>query len=409
MKKYGYSVASKNPNIKKKIWKSCSKTNLEKYGVTSTFLLDSFKEKTKKRNRKKYGCDNFSLAHLSENARKILLDKNLFKEELIQNGVDGLALKLGVCQNTIYKRHIRYALNIITPTTSSFESEIDKWLISKNIKFEKRNRKMIAPFELDFYIPSHNLAIEFDGLYWHSESLGKDKFYHANKTKMANEKGIRLIHIFEDEWVNHKEVCLDLLSRFLNLPSIIIPARKCKISVINSRNCAMFLEKNHLQGKASSTINLGLFYNENLVQVLTFKHSRYTRKIQWENIRCCSLMGHKIIGGTKKLWAYFLKHYHPESVVSYCDRRWFSGETYDSLNFKISHTTPPQYSYTDYNSRFHRSSYTKSKCIKRALLLDGTSKMQIEKMTEKQIAYEILHLDRVWDCGLNSWVWKNDN
>lgn len=100
---------------------------------------------------------------------------------------------------------------------------------------------------------------------------------------------------------------------------------------------------------------------------MTFKRARYNKSVEWENIRCCNKMGISIIGGIQKLWKYFLKTYDPQSVISYCDKRWFTGESYKKLGFVLDHTNPPQYSYTNYKNRWHRSSFTKAKCIKKAL------------------------------------------
>ncbi len=399
--KYGVLYASQNENIKKQILESGIKTNLSRYGVASTLSDFNTREKIKKTILKKYGVENFSQKELTKEALEILLNKNLFELNLQTLGVSGLAKLLNVYENTIYKRHHKYNLNIIQSQVSSYEIEIETWLTLNNIQFERNTRKIISPLELDFYLPEYNMAIEFNGLYWHSESIKNDKNYHFNKTEKCNKQNIRLIHIFEDEWLQHKQVCLDLLSRFLNINQQKIFGRKCKISEIDTNLCKQFLNENHIQGHSASKINIGLFFNNTLIQVMTFKHSRYNKNIEWENIRCCSARGYQIIGGTQKLWSYFQKTYNPNSVISYCDKRWFTGETYKNLGFNFDHFNRPQYSYTDYRKRWHRSSFTKKKC------LDKINNISENKhLTEKQITLGILELDRIWDCGQNSWIWK---
>ena len=70
--------------------------------------------------------------------------------------------------------------------------------------------------ELDIFIKSQNIGIELDGSYWHSEEF-KGKNYHLEKTKIANKKGIRLIHIFEDEWTHKKEIVKSKIRNILNV------------------------------------------------------------------------------------------------------------------------------------------------------------------------------------------------
>ena len=405
LKKYGVEFASQNEEIKQQIQEVGIQTCLEKYGVKSTLQVPEIREKIKQSNIRKFGVENFSLFGLSEENREILLDKSLFETNLLNLGVQGLADKLHVYPNTIYKRHHKHGLNIIQNNSSSFEKEIAFWLENNSIAFNANIRSIIKPFELDFYLPKFNLAIEFDGLYWHSESAHKNKNYHLNKTNLCNNKNIRLVHIFEDEWLYRKNVCLDLLSRFLNITQNSIAARKCKIREISNKEAKIFLEANHLQGFASASVTIGLFYEGKLVQLMSFKHSRYNKNIEWENIRCANLIGHKIVGGIQRLWKYFVIAYMPLSVVSYCDKRWFVGESYSKLGFVLTHTNKPQYSYTDYKHRWHRSFFTKEKCKKYAIK-EGKSKKELETATEKQIAMGILDLDRIWDCGQDTWIWN---
>ena len=279
-------------------------------------------------------------------------------------------------------------------------------MTNNNIQFSTNNRDVIKPQEIDIFIPEHNIAIEFNGLYWHNEKSGKDKWYHYNKTKKCAEKGIRLIHIFEDEWLNNQESCMDLLGRFLGLPCTKIFARKCRIEEIRVGEARKFLEDNHLQGYSAASVTLGLFFEDKLLQLMSFKHSRYNKNIEWENIRHCNLRGHQIVGGTQKLWSYFIKTYNPTSVVSYSDNRWFEGSTYEKLGFSLQKDNPPQYFYTDLKKRWHRSLFTKKRCIKKAMEIDSELiEEELMKMTENYIAIEILELGKIWDVGQKTWVW----
>lgn len=402
LKKYGAANPQQNKDVQEKTRKTC----LTKYGVNYTVQSDIFKEKQRKTNFEKYNVEFTSQKHIPINSLTILKDKNLLSQCLSNNTVKIIAEKLEVNPSTIYDYINLHKIVYINPNFSSYEQEIGVWLKSHSINFESNTKKIITPFELDFYIPSQNLAIEFNGLYWHSEMGGKDRTYHLNKTTKCQEKGIRLIHIFEDEWLTKKELCLDLLGRFLNLQNLSVMARKCQIKNVSSKEAKLFLNENHLQGFASASIYLGLYHNNNLIQLMSFRHSRYNKQIEWENIRCCNKVGYKVIGGIQKLWCHFINKYSPKSVVSYCDRRWFLGETYKKLGFSFIKDNAPQYNYTDHQVRWHRSLFTKKKCIQKAIFLNSISKDVLYKMTEKQIAKDVLHMDRIWDAGQSTWIWK---
>ena len=398
MERYGVKTALLSPLIREKI----TKTNLEKFNTPFPFQSNIIKEKIKNNNFKKYGRYNHNQKHYSDLAKEILEDKNKFSIALIENGAEGLAKKLGVSWSTIQRTHQKFELDIMSLTFSSYEKSFQNWLDSFKINNITNTRTVIPPQELDSYLPDYNLAIEFDGLYWHSEDKGKDKLYHYNKTKLCEEKGIRLIHIFEDEWIHKNEVCLDLVSRIIKLPNKKLFARKCELREIKNKECKEFLEKNHLQGYAVASVNIGLFFENQLVQLMSFKHARYDKKIEWENIRCCNLIGTTIIGGVHKIWKYFVKSYSPKSVVSYCDSRWFTGETYKKLNFSLKRINPPQYWYiTGRDKRVHRSCFMKKRCLK---LLPKD--MGLEKLTEKELTQEFIGLNKIWDCGQQVWIWN---
>ncbi|VVC05367.1 Uncharacterised protein [uncultured archaeon] len=397
----------KNPFQLEEIKEKSRETNLKNLGVPYASQDEDVKrrivETGRKTNLRIYGVPNFSSVKLSEEAKKVLLNKDVLLQQVNECGVINLAHRLGVKKQVIYKRCKKYGFNLFKPGSSKYEEEIVGWLQKNGFNVEQRNRKIIAPKELDIYIPTCKLAIEFDGLYWHSESGSKDKWYHWNKTRRCQQKGIRLIHIFEDEWIEKKEICEDLLSRFLGFGQQKIFARKCDVREITNQECSIFLDENHIQGKKSASVNLGLFYGNQLAQLMTFMHSRFNKNIEWENIRCCNAKGIQVVGGVSRLWNHFIKKYNPQSVVSYCDRRWFTGETYRVLGFTLEHSNRPQYSYTDYEHRWNRMLFTKDKCLKK---IRDMNIVDAEKLTEKEIATEILDLDRIWDCGNDRWVWK---
>jgi hypothetical protein len=402
LERYGAVCVLQNEHIKQKV----KQTNLERYGSEYSMQNDQIKLKAKQTNLKRYGAVTFKQGLFSEETKQVLFDRENFTKLLLEFGPNDLAHKLNVSLTTIYNTHTRHGLNIIQSNLSIFEKQLAGWLTEKNISFESNNRKILCPQELDFYIPSHNLAIEFNGLYWHSEALGKNKWYHYNKTKACAEQNIRLIHIFEDEWINNHAQCLDIISRSLSLTEHKLMARKCIIKEITNMETKEFLDKNHLQGYVSASKNVGLYYNQELIQLMTFKKPRYNKKIEWELIRAVSKINYTIVGGYQKLWNYFIKIYKPQSIVSYSDNRWFTGNLYKIMGFTQIKNSKPTYWYTDYKKRWHRSRFTKNRCIKEASLKVEILDDDLQKMSEHYITKNILKLSRIWDCGQNTWIYN---
>lgn len=290
---------------------------------------------------------------------------------------------------------------------SSYEVELHDFLKTYNIDFET-NRQILIGKEIDILIPSLNLGIEIDGLRWHSEFYGKkDKNYHLNKTILCNQKGYSLIHIFEDEYVNNKDIVFSKLKHLIkkdyDLPKI--QGRKILVKEIYKNDAEIFLNKFHIQGFSSSTVYLGGFYNEELISVMSFKNGGITNK-DWELTRFATNYNYRYQGVGGKLFKYFIRNYNPKNVISFADRRWTinpNNNLYTNLGFELVSITKPDYRYynnkIDKFKRFHKFSLNKNKLSKKY----GFPLT----MTEKEMAIEA-GFDRIWDCGLFKYVWKND-
>lgn len=201
----------------------------------------------------------------------------------------------------------------------------------------ENTRKIIAPKELDIYIPEKKLAIEFNGSYWHS-SAQKPKDYHLQKTLACRERGIRLIHIFEWEWINKRSICEALLRNAIGLNSRRIGARQCGIFEISSETYRMFLEEFHLQGAVNSPMRLGLFHDEELLAVAGWGKSRFM-KGEMELHRFCIRPDVSILGALSRLCS----HSGLESFISYVDLSHFSGTGYVKAGFKEIGISSPGY------------------------------------------------------------------
>ena len=289
---------------------------------------------------------------------------------------------------------------------SKYEDEIIGILKDKYIK---NDRNVLNGKEIDIYIPSKNIGIEFNGLKWHSDWFaGKDRNYHVYKTNECENKGLGLIQIFEDEYKTKKKIVLSKLNHILNYSNSNekIYARKCNIKEISNKDAKEFLEKNHLQGFAKSTVYLGAFYNSNLVSVMTFKKEK---EHEWELNRFASDIDYICIGLGGKLFSYFIKNYSPNKVKSFADRRWTINKEknlYTKIGFNFYGYTKPDYKYILIDNpslRYHKFGFRK-----KILLNKYKDKGLInENMTETEMAKK-LGYDRIWDCGLIKYVWTSN-
>ena len=262
------------------------------------------------------------------------------------------------------------------------------------------DRKILKGNELDIYIPEKNIAIEYDGLYWHSE-LKKDKNYHLNKTLECEKNGIRLLHIFEDEWLYKSEIWKSILDNILGLTKNRIFARKCSIKEVSVEDTTAFLKQNHIQGWCPSQIKIGLYYNDELVSIMTFGKSRHfigNSDTEYELLRFCNKLNTNVVGGASKLFKYFVNTYKPKSIVSYADRRWSVGNLYEKLGFDFIHFSKPNYYYIIGTLRKNRFNFRKSVLKKK---YDCPDNMSERDFCKQQKWY------RIYDCGTIVYKWKN--
>jgi hypothetical protein len=261
--------------------------------------------------------------------------------------------------------------------------------------------------ELDIYLPEDHLAIEFDGLYWHSEeaSNGKcNKWYHYNKTKECEDKGIRLLHIFEDDWENHNKQIKSKIKYILHYSSDLpkVRASKCYIKEIPHQVKDKFLNTHHIQGHDGGTsVNLGLFNKETkkLMAVMTFTklNNKSSKENDYNLSRFASHNKYIINGAFSKLLKYFLENYITDDIYTFADRTWSVGNLYDTNNFEVVDYVTPDYSYynkTEHNlGRQHKFNFRKANIKRRFPEIYDDSK------TEKQMMQEAGYV-RVWNCGL---------
>ena len=287
---------------------------------------------------------------------------------------------------------------------SIYESELMEF-IKQYCPDAKRDRSILSGQELDVYIPSRALAIEFNGCMWHSEYFGhKSTVYHLAKTELCEEEGVRLIHIFEDEWILHKDLVKQKLRHILGVNnSVRIPARKCIIKELDVEEAKTFFEKNHLNGFSYAGIHIGLFYGDELVSAASFR--TINKHGDWELSRFATDTNRICSGACGKLLKYFINKEAPLTIVSYADRRWSQSKDnmYEKIGFTFSGYTKPLFKY--YNPKVDRVKRLHERTVRNLLIKEGWKKTNLSKgEMARQLGY-----DRIWDCGLIRYLWVNDH
>lgn len=403
IEKYGVDNPSKSPDVKEKI----KQTNIDRYGApaftatqegktvvantkTSRYGSPTFNNPDKNRetklsryedptfnNREKmkatcisrYGVDNpFKIFSVKDSIRiqrgeskdyspifvELISDKEKSREFLLENKysyhelVKVFNAPYYVVQNWASRLDLRDLIDFSFTGTSQYEDEISNFLQEIGVINVIRNSTAVLgnDQEVDIYLPDYHIGIEFNGTYWHSD-LFKPKSYHQEKSKAAEHRGIRLIHIYEYEWKN-----LETRSKIQSLLRIAcgkvprrIYARNCTIKEISNKEARPFNEANHLQGHRNAQVTYGLFYEGELVQLMSFSRTKYNKNLRgdgdWEIIRGCPGSNNLVVGGVSKLFKYFIEKHDPDTIFSYCDFNKFDGKGYEAIGMKfIGYTSP---------------------------------------------------------------------
>lgn len=436
LKKYGVE----HPLQSKEILNKVKQTNLKRYGTENVFQSEEIKDKIKQHYLKNYGVEyNSQIPEVREKHINTLKERYGVENIMqIKGSVEKAKLtnidRYGVehpSQSEIYRKekyklaqdpnYVGYNFETKVLTFRCDRGEDHEYEISsKNYKGRKRINTPLCTvcnpigssssikqaevldyiksltdlevinnyrdgLEIDIYIPELKLGFEFNGLYWHSEEY-KEPNYHADKNKYFAEKGIRIIHVWEDEWDFKRDIICSQIQNLLGLSKKVY-ARNTKIQRIKNKDAREFLEEHHLQGGYRGIqISYGLFHKDELVSVMTFDSQEGRKQMpedEYNLSRFCSKKGTVVIGGASKLLTAFCREQKPNRIISYADADWSNGGVYETLGFeKISHSRP-DYKYVVDGVREHKSKYRKPKG---------------EQRTEREIMEE-LGIPRVYDSG----------
>lgn len=401
LEKFGVEYVSQSRELQEKIKKSKSQldnnlinekrklTNLEKWGVENV----SQSKDVKRRKELKYESNWKSTNNKkSEEFRKtnfrVAQDPNYIK--YIENGTS-----IFNCDNgnehqfeiniDCYSKRIKYKTILCTIC-----NPVDKHQSGKEIKLynfiksiydgEIIQNHRIEKQELDVFLPQFKLGIELNGVHWHSDTY-KDKNFHINKSDFFKDKNIHVFHVWEDDFDNKLEIIQSQIKNILNL-SQRISARKCQAKVItNPEIVRKFLDDNHMLGFVNSNIKVGLYYQDELVSLMTFDKFEGRNKmsnLEWNLNRFCNKINVSVIGGASKLLNFFVATHSPKRIISYADKDWSKGNLYEKLNFTKVYETEPDYKYVIKGKRIHKSNLKSS--------VTGVSESKLE-------------LPKIWDCG----------
>lgn len=285
--------------------------------------------------------------------------------------------------------------NVLEKKSNKLHS-LDKYI--KSIYQGKVLTLVKDPIQLSIFLPDKNLAFDLYNLKDHSydaKETREQKFAHPNKIKECKNLNIKLIQIFEHEWEEKPSIVENRIKSILGIDSRIY-ARQCDIKEVSPSESAAFLNQYHIQGTCRASVKLGLYKDNKLVALMTLASPRFSKKYEWEIIRYCS--NTTVIGGASKLFNYFVKKYNPNTVVSYADARWSTGNLYSKLGFKFESISAPNYFYFKNNIRFARYAFQKAKLSKHLEIFDETK-------TEHDNVFANGYR-RVWDSGNLIFIWS---
>jgi hypothetical protein len=364
LERWGVEYPTQSEEIRNKI----KNTNKKKYGTSHIFMSD------------KYRIDNFKISK-DNNYISYENGVNLFKCDCDGNHTFEISTDdyYGRTKSGNKLCTICYPISDLSSIKEKMLLDYIRSIYSDEIIINWRDK-----YEIDIYLPDLKLGFEFNGLYWHSDKF-KDNNYHLNKTNWFKEIGIRIIHIWEDDWIYKNEIIKSQIKNWLGLTENKVYARNCQVKEI--KDSKQFLNNNHIQGSDRSNVKLGLFYDGDLLSVMTFNKTEGRKKMkddEWNLSRFCNKLDFNIVGGASKMIKYFINKYKPKRIISYSDKDWSSGNVYYKLGFNLVDMGRSDYKYVINSKRVNKSRFRKSNLK--------------TKMSESQYMNE-MNINKVWDCG----------
>lgn len=396
VRKYGAENPSQIAEIKSKR----ENTFIERFGVNTPLKNSTIKQKIANTMRSKHGGTGMSSkilaskivktkrANILESVSSRLTEWKILTKELAGLHEHKVLLQHLRCGDTIEK-FMWTGGNLFDPRCPKCHgsSKEHKWVIglleSWNLEYKINDRSIIAPLELDLVIPHQKIAVEINGLFFHSERFGKGPNYHLNKTLQCARADYQLLHISDFEIKNRPQAVQHMLRSKLGILEK-IHARKTTIKQISNREAAAFMNIWHMQGACRSTTSVGLEHDGELVAVMTFGKPRFNKAFDFELLRFAS--SKTVVGGGSKILKFFANIQQGKTLISYADRRWSNGNMYHQIGFTQIGESKPGYWYYKDGELFHRTKFQRHKLN------------DVSNLTESEIMRD-RGFDRVWDCG----------
>ena len=351
--KYGVEHPLQSKEISERFISTC----VEKFGDTNPFKNEKVKEKIKQSILAEYGVENIKQKDIIN--YDIYSDNEKFKEYIINKyNEKGSFLLLNEC-NTFFNistEALKRKLDSLGLTDyfyiqkSNLEVFFDTFLKENELflyktKIFNKDKNLIR--EIDFYCKEYKIGFEINDIATHNSldlkdhKTYKDKYYHYNKSTLAKENNIRLIHIWEWELRNSKE--WDRLSRWildlLNTNKTNIDVKECSMQYVQCEKEKEFLNNYSLEGYTRSDICIGLYHKNELIQLISFKKIEDNK---YKIIRMNTKYNYDINNGFKILLEVFKSTYNPESIVAYCNLDKYTPSIYKELGFKLINTIEPE-------------------------------------------------------------------
>lgn len=338
-----------------------------------------------------YGCTKSTInKFIVDNKLGVYKNKEKIMENALKKRKNNLLEKYGV-ENVMDVQEFREKAILNKPDIHVSKPEIELREYVQSIYSGEVTRTNDGTYELDIYIPDKKVGIEYNGNYWHSLK-NREKNYHYNKSKHFEEKGIRVIHIWEYEWDNPRQrpILENIIKNALGLNDKTIYARKCKIEVRPSASMKDFFQKNNIQGFRGGKFAICLVYENEVVMAYMMGHCFFGKgKYEWEVIRGATKLGYNVVGGASKIWNYFLAEYNPTNCVYYIDYNYFNGNSLPYLGLK----------YIKSQAGF-KNWWVKTNEVKNREPLRHKEIMRLQALGE---------VIPIYNAGTKVYVWENNN
>lgn len=370
-------------------------TLIDKFGTSNTNHIESIQRKRMETCYAKYG-DHSSRRHWTDSQRQLTQDVGWLQHQhvVLKKPIVQIAKELGISDKILGDYFHKHQIQILTHNVSSGEREILDFITSLGVATSGNDRTILSRHELDIYVPEHNLAIEYCGLYWHSDEF-KDRLYHYNKLRECASMGIRLLTIFEDEWVEKPELVKDKIQHILGMSSKeLIYARKTTVCELSTIEKDKFFNRCHIQGTGPGSVTYGLSHGDQIVAAMSFIQQKNGVFILNRFATVC-----RVPGAFEKLLSHF-KNNHPwKQLVSFADMRWSTGQLYERTGWTLDKELPVDYYWCKGGKRYHKFGFRHKHLINKLPQYDPALS---ETDNCKNNGYT-----RIYNCGLKRYTLTN--